>query len=160
MVDTAVARIVHLIFSAVWAGSVCYVAFVVLPLARDGAFTTTEPLAVLSGKLTTITRVSAVVLLLTGGHLAGRGYSIGGGTRPDLFWSTNGQLVLLMVVLWLVLAALVEIGSKRFERGLEAKKLREPAASVLPLYRAAAVVSIGLLVVAGLITTNLLGQLI
>ncbi len=158
MVDTAVARIIHLIFAAIWAGSVCYVAFVVLPLARDGAFTTTEPLTALSGKLTTISRVSALVLLLTGGHLAGRGYSIGGGTRPDLFTSTNGQLVLLMVVLWLVLAALVEIGGKRFESGLEAKKLREPARNVLTVYRAAAVVAIGLLVVSGAITTNLVGQ--
>ncbi len=60
-----------------------------------------------------------------------------------------------MVVLWLVLAALVEIGAKRLEAGLNGKKLREPASDVLGLYRAAAVVAIALLVVAGAITTNL-----
>lgn len=160
MLDIVVARIFHLIFAAVWAGSVCYVAFVVLPLARDGAFTTTKPLTALSGKLTTISRTSALVLLLTGGHLAGTSYSLGSGSRPGLLTSTNGQLVVLMVVLWLMLAALVEIGSTRFEAGLEAKKLREPARDVLAIYRVAAAVAIGLLVVAGVITTNLAGQLL
>ncbi|WP_255170620.1 copper resistance protein CopD [Natrononativus amylolyticus] len=148
------ARTAHLVFAAIWAGSVFYVALVVLPLARDGAFNTTKPLETLSSKLTTISRASAVVLLLTGGHMAGTGYSIGGGTGPDLFTSPNGQLVLLMVVLWLVLAALVEIGASRFESGLNGKKLREPAHEALPVFRAAAVVAVGLLVVAGLITTN------
>ena len=154
MVDIVVSRTAHLVFAAIWAGSVFYVAFVVLPLARDGEFNTTKPLEVISSKLTTISRVSAVVLLLTGGHIAGTSYSIGGGTRPDLFTTTNGRLVVFMLVLWLILAALVEIGAKRFESGLNGKKLREPANDTLPLFRAAAVVAIGLLVVAGLITTN------
>ena len=154
MVDTAVARIIHLIFAAIWAGSVCYVAFVVLPLARDGAFTTTEPLTALSGKLTTISRVSALVLLLTGGHLAGTRY-----TADSLVGTINGQLVLVMVALWLVFAGLVEVGARRFEGGLHAKKLREPAAKALPYYRAAAIVGLALLVVSGAITSNLAATL-
>ncbi|SDK78853.1 CopD family protein [Natronorubrum texcoconense] len=149
MVDTFLAQASHLVFAALWAGSVCFVALVVLPLARDGAFNTTKPLEVISGKLTTITRVSALVLLLSGGHLAGTRY-----TSESLFETTNGQLVLLMVVLWAVLAALVEIGAKRLEAGLNGKKLREPASKALPMYRAAAVVSIALLVVGGMISTN------
>lgn len=149
MVDSFVAQTVHLIFAAIWAGSVFYVAFVVLPLARDGAFNTTKPLEGISGKLTTISRVSALVLLLTGGHLAGTRY-----TAESLVETINGQLVLAMLVLWLVLAALVEIGAKRFEAGLNGKKLREPAADALGLFRAAAAVAIALLVVAGAITTN------
>ncbi|WP_440763460.1 CopD family protein [Natronorubrum sp. DTA7] len=149
MVDTFLAQTVHLVFAALWAGSVCFVALVVLPLARDGAFNTTKPLEVISGKLTTITRVSALLLLLSGGHLAGTRY-----TSERLFETTNGQLVLLMVVLWAVLAALVEIGAKRLEAGLNGKKLREPANKALPMYRAAAVVSIALLVVGGMISTN------
>lgn len=156
MIDLVVSRIAHLVFAAVWAGSVCYVALAVLPLARDGAFNSTKPLEVLSAKLTTISRICAVVLLLSGGHLAGRLYTIGGGDGPALFGSTNGRLVVLMVVLWLALAALVEIGAKRLETGLGAKKLREPARNALPLFRAAAVVAIGLLVVAGAITTGAL----
>ncbi|ELZ20141.1 hypothetical protein C477_06976 [Haloterrigena salina JCM 13891] len=149
MVDAFLAQTIHLIFAGIWAGSVFYVAFVVLPLARDGAFNTTKPLEAISGKLTTISRVSALVLLLTGGHLAGQRY-----TSETLFQSTNGHLVLGMVVLWALLAGLVEIGAKRLETGLNGKKLREPAANALPVYRAGAVVAIGLLVVGGAITSN------
>ena len=149
MVDTFLAQTLHLVFGAVWAGSVFYVATVVLPLARDGAFNTTKPLETISGKLTTISRVSALILLLSGGHLAGNRY-----TAETLTGTVNGQLVLAMVALWLALTALVEIGSKRLEAGLNGKKLREPAADALPLYRAAAVVAIGLLVVGTAITTN------
>lgn len=153
MVDIVLSRVAHMLFAGVWAGSVCYVALAVLPLARDGAFNTTAPLETLSSKLTTISRASALVLFLTGGHLAGTTYELGGG-RPGLFTSTNGRLVVVMVVLWLTLAALVEIGAKRFEAGLEAKKLREPARDALPIFRAAAVVAVSLLVVAGLISAN------
>lgn len=149
MVDAFIMQTIHLVFAAIWAGSIFYVAFVVLPLARDGSFNSTAPLETISGKLTTISRVSGVVLLLTGGHLAGTRY-----TADRLFATTNGQLVILMVVLWLVLMALVEVGSKRFESGLNGKKLREPAADALGLYRIAALVAIALLVVAGAITTN------
>ncbi|MFC4542698.1 copper resistance protein CopD [Halosolutus amylolyticus] len=150
MIDTFLAQTTHLLFAAIWAGSVFYVAFVVVPLARDGAFNTTKPLERIAGRLTTISRVSALVLLLTGGHLAGTRY-----TADRLVGSTNGQLVIAMVVLWLAFAGLVEVGSKRFEAGLNGKKLREPAADALPFYRAAAVVGLALLVVAGAITTNL-----
>lgn len=149
MVDTFLAQTAHLVFAAIWAGSVFYVAFVVLPLARDGRFNTTKPLEAISGKLTTISRVSALVLLLSGGHLAGTRY-----TTETLVGDTNGQLVLLMVVLWFALAALVEIGAQRLESGLNGKKLREPAADALGLYRGAAVVAVALLVVGGAITTN------
>ncbi|GAB3023422.1 copper resistance protein CopD [Natronobiforma cellulositropha] len=155
MVDILVSRIVHLVFAALWAGSVCYVAFVVLPLARDGAFNTTKPLEVMSGKLTTLSRASAVVLFLSGGHLAGTTYTVGDGAGPGLFTSTNGQLVLAMVALWLALAVLVEVGSKRLRTGLDGKKLREPAHEALPVFRAAGVVAIGLLVVAGTISGGL-----
>ncbi|QSX00257.1 copper resistance protein CopD [Haloterrigena alkaliphila] len=149
MVDVFLAQTVHLIFAGIWAGSVFYVAFVVLPLARDGAFNTTKPLEAISGKLTTISRVSALLLLLSGGHLAGSRY-----TADGLFGTTDGHLVLGMVALWAILAALVEIGAKRLEAGLNGKKLREPAGDALPLYRAAAVVAVALLVVGGALTSN------
>lgn len=149
MVDVLVARTIHLLFAALWAGSVCFVAAVVLPLARDGAFNTTRPLEVISGKLTTISRASSLVLFLSGGHLAGTGY-----TAESLFGSIQGRLVLVMVALWFVLTALVEIATKRFETGLTGKKIREPARDTLPVFRAAAVAAIGLLVVAGLLSAD------
>ncbi|MHC3436525.1 copper resistance protein CopD [Natrialbaceae archaeon A-gly3] len=153
MVDIVVSRIAHLVFAALWAGSVFYVALVVLPLARDGAFNSTKPLEVISGKLTTISRVSSLVLFISGSHLAGVLYTVDGGSR-DLFTSINGQLVLAMVALWLILTALVEIGAKRLESGLNGKKLREPAHDALPIFQAATVAAIALLVVAGLITSG------
>lgn len=146
-----ISRLAHLVFSAIWAGSVVYVALVVLPLARDGAFNSTKPLEVLSQRVTLISRVSAVVLLLTGGHLAGTIYSFDGDTGPALFGTTAGQLVIAMIVLWLALAALVEIGSKRLESGLNGKKLREPAQRALPLFQIAAVVAVLLLIIGGML---------
>ncbi|WP_049922212.1 hypothetical protein [Halopiger djelfimassiliensis] len=154
MIDTFLAQAVHLVFAAIWAGSVFYVAFVVLPLARDGAFNTTKPLEAISGKLTLISRTSALVLLLTGGYLAESHY-----TSETLVNTPNGHLVLSMVALWLLLAGLVEVGAKRLEAGLNGKKLREPAADALGLYRAAAIVGIALLVVGGAITSNLAAAL-
>ena len=153
MVDIVASRIAHLVFAALWAGSVFYVALVVLPLARDGAFNSTKPLEVISGKLTTISRVSSLVLFVTGSHLAGVLYTVGD-DGPHLFYSINGQLVLAMIALWLILTALVEIGAKRFEAGLNGKKLREPAHDALPIFQAAAVAAVALLVVAGLITSG------
>ncbi|WP_222916779.1 copper resistance protein CopD [Natrinema sp. SYSU A 869] len=149
MVDVLAARTAHLLFAALWAGSVCFVAAVIVPLARDGAFNTTHPLEVISGKLTTVSRVSSLVLFLSGSHLAGTVY-----TTKTLFGSTDGRLVLLMVALWLVLTALVEIGAKRLEAGLTGKKIREPARNALPVFRAAAIAAIALLVVAGLLSAN------
>jgi len=149
MVDQLAARTTHLVFAALWAGSVSFVAAVVLPLARDGAFNTTRPLEVISGRLTTVSRVSSLVLFLSGSHLAGTTY-----TAESLFGSINGWLVLAMVGLWLVLTALVEIGAKRFEAGLTGKKIREPAREALPVFWAAAVAAVGLLVVAGLLSAN------
>ena len=154
MVDLFVARTAHLIFAAIWAGSVFYVAFVVLPLARDGEFNSTAPLEVISGKLTTITRVSALVLLLTGVYLGWTFYTV-----DSLIETTNGQFVIAKVVLWLVLSGLVEVGASRFESGLNGKKLREPAANVLGLYRLAAVVAIALLVLSGAINSGLAASL-
>ncbi|AGB15174.1 hypothetical protein Halru_0541 [Halovivax ruber XH-70] len=149
MIDLVLARMTHLLVAAIWAGSVCYVALSVVPAARDGVFTTTDPLYTLLRTLKRISRVSSLVLLLTGGHLAGRIY-----TSESLVSTTNGQLVVLMTLLWLVLTALVEIAASRFETGLDAKQLREPARDSLFLFRAAALVSLALLLVAGAISAN------
>lgn len=151
MVDAFLVRTTHLLFAAIWVGSVFYVAFVVLPLARDGAFNTTAPLEGIAERLTTITRVSALVLLLTGIYIANALYTV-----DTLLGTINGQLVIAKLVLWLALTGLLEAGAGRLERGLEDKKLREPANDALSLYRAAAVVGIALFVVTGLIGTGLL----
>jgi len=56
-----------------------------------------------------------------------------------------------MVVLWLVLTGLVEMGSGRLVDGLDERKVREPAKSATPLFTAAAVAAAGLLLLGGVL---------
>lgn len=142
LVDQALMA-VHLLFAAVWTGSVVFVTWAVLPLARDGEVSP-GPLRSVVARLRTLSRLAAVVLLLTGGHVASTIY-----TADSLFGSTRGHAVLGMVALWLALVALVEVGSGRLDDGLSVDKLREPARNATAVYRAAAVVSLLLLLDAG-----------
>ncbi|SFK70028.1 hypothetical protein SAMN04487950_0659 [Halogranum rubrum] len=136
---------VHLLFAGLWTGSVLFTAYAVVPTAATGDINA-EPLATLVGKLTTISRASALFLLLSGGHLAGTRY-----TSESLFGSTRGHLVLTMVALWFVLAVLVEVGSGKMRSGLSEKKVRSPARDARGIFTAAAVVALLLLVDAGLL---------
>ncbi|MFC6835828.1 CopD family protein [Halomarina ordinaria] len=147
-VDT-VAYVVHLLFAGLWTGAVLFVTVSVLPLAERGDVRP-EPLSYLTDRLTTVSRVSAVALLLSGGHMAGTGYTV-----ESLFGSGRGHLVLTMVALWLALAALVEIGAGRMRRGLGRSKVRTPANDAKPFWQAGSAVALGLLVVAGLLAGGL-----
>ena len=142
--DTAMYTI-HTAFSALWAGSILFVVAAVLPLAMDGRL---EPAAFGSvvSKLRWITRISALLLLATGGHLAGTLY-----TAETLTGTASGYLVLLMLALWFGLAGLIEVGSAKAERGVDEKKIREPARAARPFYLLAAAFAVGLLVVSGLL---------
>ncbi|NHN47796.1 hypothetical protein G9464_09330 [Halostella sp. JP-L12] len=149
LIDAAM-RTTHLLFAAVWVGSVLFVTVSVLPLARDGDINA-GPVERIAGRLTTVSRASALLLFLTGGHLAANGY-----TGESLLSTTNGNLVLAMLALWAALAGLVEVGSSKLTDGLQRKKVRAPARDALPLFQAATVVGVLLLLVAGAITTNAL----
>ncbi|MFQ3319442.1 MAG: hypothetical protein ACI80F_001507, partial [Natronomonas sp.] len=98
-------------------------------------------------KLQWVTRISALLMFITGGHLAGTLY-----TAESLTGSGQGYLV-LMLALWLGLAAVIEIGSAKAQRGVDKEKIREPAREARPFYLAAAVLAVGLLIVAGLLGT-------
>lgn len=144
---------IHLLVGALWTGSILFVAGAVLPAARAGDVRP-EPLESIFGRLTTLSRVSALVMLLTGGHMAAQLYTFEGLTaRP------RGHLVLTMTLLWLVMTALVEIGNSRMSDGLEAKKVRTPAKEAGRFYRAAGVVALLLLVDAGVLAANSAGFL-
>lgn len=143
VIDTAVYT-VHTAFAALWAGAVLFVVLAVLPLARDGELSP-EAFGSVVSKLQWVTRISALLLFVTGGHLAGTLY-----TAETLTGTPSGYLVLTMLTLWLGLAALVEIGSAKANRGV-AEKIREPARNARPFYRLAALFAVGLLVVAGLL---------
>lgn len=147
LVDTA-AIIVHLVFAAVWVGSVVFMTVGLLPLARDGEIEP-KPVELASGTLRSISRLSALLLLLSGAVLAESYY-----TADSLFGTVNGYLVLTMVVLWFVLISLLEISASRLEDGLQAKRVRAPAHETLGWFRAASVIGFLLLVVGGLLSSS------
>lgn len=144
VLDTAMYT-VHTAFSALWAGSVLFVVAAVLPLAMDGEISPAAFGSAVS-KLRWITRISALLLFVTGGHLAGTLYTV-----DTLTGSTRGYLVLTMLALWFALAAVVEIGSAKASRGVGNAKIREPAREARPFYLLGAALAIGLLVNAGLL---------
>ena len=146
VVDTAMYTI-HAGFSARWVGAVLCVAAVVLPLAMDGDLSP-DAFGSIVSTLRWATRISALLLFLSGGHLAGTQYTVG-----SLTGTTSGYLVLTMLALWFGLAALVEVGSGKAMRGADNDKIRQPARDARPFYLLASVAAIGLLVVSGLLGT-------
>ncbi|WP_248897981.1 transporter [Haloplanus halobius] len=143
-IDTAV-NAIHLLFAGLWAGSVIFVAFGVLPTARDGGFDA-GPLTDLIGRFRLGSRIASLVLFLTGGHLAAARY-----TSETLVGSSRGHLVIGMVLLWLALTGLVEVGSGRLADGLNNRQVRGPARNATPFFQAASVAAIGLLVLGGIL---------
>lgn len=145
--------VLHSLFAGLWAGSVIFVALAVLPMAREGELNA-APLQSVAGKLVWISRVSALVLLLTGSHMAAARY-----TSETLTGTTGGYLVLAMVALWLLLTGVVEVGTSRLRNGTGRDKVREPARDARTLFLLAALASVLLLVVAGLLSANNVGFL-
>lgn len=135
--------IVHLIFAALWTGSVAFVTLAVLPTAMSGE-SEPAPLSSMIERLQTVSRTSAVLLLLTGGHLAASQYTFG-----TLTGNIRGNLVIAMLVLWFLLAGLVEVGSSKLLDGFDEQKLRAPARNARPFFFGASVVALLLLVDAG-----------
>ena len=152
VVDTAM-WVLHVVFAGVWTGSVLFVAGVVMPPAYRGEIDV-DPLGEFLSKLQLLTRVSAVIFLVTGAHLVGTRYT---GIPPEfgaLVATPSGHTVLTMFFLWLVVTGLVEVGSRRVQSGLSQRKLREPARNARRLFQAAAVFAILLLVTAGLLAAG------
>jgi len=149
----AVATVLHVIFGGLWIGSVVFVALAVLPLGRDASIDP-QPLSTVAGRLVTLSRFAAVLMLATGGHVLYH-VTLGGElTTEPLTSSARGHLILTMVVLWLGVIATVEIGTSRLTEGLDAGKLREPTRAALPWFRAAAGLGIGVLTLGGMLSAG------
>lgn len=142
----AVMNGIHLGFAGLWVGSVIFVTVAVLPPARRGAFDA-APLEPVVSKLQWISRISALLLFVSGGHLAGTRYTV-----DSLFGSAQGYLVLAMLALWFLLALLVELGSKKLANGFAERKVRQPANEARPYFLAASLVGVLLFVDAGLLS--------
>jgi putative copper export protein len=140
-----VVRAIHLVVSAAWVGAVLFFAFGVLPLAREGSVNA-APLERVTERLQVGSRVASVVLLLSGGYMISLA-----GYESSLVSTLAGNLVLAMVVLWLALTGLVEVGASRVLDGAEDLKVRTPAKRGTPFFRAATLVGVLLLVDAVLI---------
>lgn len=130
-------RVLHLVVAAGWVGSILFVAGFVLPKIRDDELPASA--AELVGPLTTSSRLAAVVMFLTGGHLAATHY-----TAETLFGTGRGHLVLGMLGLWFVLAGLVEVANSKVADDARSR-------TGLRAMQAAGVVGVVLLVIGGLL---------
>jgi putative copper export protein len=144
-IGDAVSQAIHLLFAGAWTGSVLFMTYGVLPTARAGNIDT-DPFADITSRLLTLSRASAAVLFLTGAHLAATKYTV-----ETLTGTVPGYLVIVMILLWLVLAGLVEVGMSKISEGLRERKVRTPAEKGRPFLLGASIVSILLLLNAGIL---------
>jgi hypothetical protein len=144
VVDSAIFA-THLVFAGLWSGTVLFTSYALIPTAIAGDLSS-GALSAVTGKLRTVSRASATLLFVTGGHLAATRY-----TTTSLTGSTRGHLVLAMVTLWFVLAGLVEVGASKLADGTAKQKVREPASDARPFLLGASLVAVLLLINAGAI---------
>ncbi|MGM0591040.1 MAG: CopD family protein [Halobacteriota archaeon] len=143
LLDTLM-RVLHVVFAGTWAGGTLVMAALVVPAARDGLLRA-DAVDWMARRFTYLTLASVVVLLLTGGHLAGTLY-----TFDSLASSGRGHLVLTMVGLWLVLAGLLHVSTRRLTAGLDGG-VEAAARDSQAWFGVSAAVAVALLVVAGLL---------
>ena len=134
---------VHTVFAALWTGGTLVVAGAIIPAARSEALSA-DGLGLIARRFWYLTVASVVLLLFSGGHLAGTLY-----TAETLQSTGRGQLVLAMVGLWLALAVVLVFGFRRLSA--DGRSAVERAASARPWFLGGSVVSLALLVVAGLL---------
>lgn len=134
---------IHLAVAGVWAGAVLYATVGLLPLARAGDLDA-APARTMLGRLTTLSRASSLVLLLTGAHLALTRYP-----GDALLGTGQGHLVVTMVLLWVALSGLVEVGAGKFRDALDQQKVRTGADDARRFFRLASVVAVALLLLGG-----------
>jgi uncharacterized membrane protein len=142
IIDTAV-RVSHFLFAGLWTGGTLLMAAAVLPAVRETAVGR-DVLDPIVRRFTGLTLASVLVLFVSGGHLAGTTYTVG-----TLTGSGRGHLVLTMVALWLVLAGVLHVGTRPLRD--QTLDVDTAVARSLPWYRGGAVVSLCLLVLAGLL---------
>ena len=147
VVDSSM-QILHVLFAGLWTGSVLFVVGAVLPAATAGSISA-PAMSTMTTRLAWLTRVSAVVFVATGGHLAGTRY-----TAETLFSTGRGQLVVAMLVLWLALTALVEIGCKRLGGSKASPNVQQAVDDTRPIWLAAGGLAVLLLVDAGLLAAG------
>jgi uncharacterized membrane protein len=145
---TTVADVVmttHMVFAALWTGGTLVIAGGVIPAARS-ELVSADGLALIARRFRYLTWVSVLLLLFSGGHLAGTRY-----TAESLLATGRGNLVLAMVGLWLALAVVLFFGFRRLTGRTSEPSAVAPATTARPWFLGASAISIALLVVAGLL---------
>ena len=144
LVDT-LSLAVHMVVAATFVGGIIFFAGGVLPRAKDGTLNA-KPLAAVTRSLRRYSRVGALLLFVTGSHLAGSLYTV-----ERLTGSGDGHLVLSMIALWLVTTGLVEVGAGKLVDGADQMKVRSPAREANWFLKGAAVAGSLAFVVAALL---------
>jgi uncharacterized membrane protein len=140
-----IAMTVHTIFAALWTGGTLLVAGAVIPAARSELLNR-EALTLITRRFAYLSAASVLLMLFSGGHLAGTLYTV-----ETLQSTGRGNLVMTMVGLWLVLAIVLFFGFRRLTNIPSEKSAAVPATKARPWFLVGSVVSIALLVVAGLL---------
>ena len=147
------AYVLHALFAGLWTGAVIFVTLGILPVARDGKINA-APLRTIAQSLVRLSRLSAVVLFITGSYMAAAVH-----TGDTLTGTSGGQLVLVMLALWAVLIGTVEVGTGKLRSGTTRDKVREPARLAWRFYLIASLSAIALLIVSGLLSARSSGFL-
>lgn len=137
-----IVTVAHMVFTGVWTGSVVFVSLGVLPSASAGMLSA-DALGTIVERLRWVSRISALVLLVTGGPLTSSQYTFG-----QLLGTMRGYAVLAMILLWVVLVVLVEIAGGRAQTLDEITMAGVPDDTQI-LFHAGAVAAVLLLVVSG-----------
>ncbi len=140
-----VAQLLHLAAAFIWLGGVFFVTFAVLPAARDGHLDY-KLTAMFLDRFEKVSIASALVLFVTGGHLAGTRYTV-----ETLTGTVDGYLVLVMLLLWAALLGSIQIGKHQVLRDAGTGKIREPAGNKLPWFWTATALSVLLIANAALL---------
>lgn len=137
--------VVHTIFAALWTGGTLVLAGAVLPAARND-WLSTQALSFITRRFRSLTIVSVIALLFTGGHLAGTLYTV-----ERLQSTGRGHLVLAMVGLWLLLAVVLVGGFRQLVAVSTDQSAARAATNARPWFLVGSLVSLALLVLAGLL---------
>lgn len=135
--------ILHVLVAGVWAGWTVFMAVLVVPAARDGRLGA-DALSWLTGRFTRFSQIAPVIMLLTGGYMASQGVI----TDAPLD-TLQGQLVVTMVVLWVVLSGLSNVASRRLIAGVESGGAEPAARNTAMVFYVAGGVALALLLVGG-----------
>jgi hypothetical protein len=142
LIDTAFSML-HVLFAGLWAGTTVFYAWRIHPLLSDGDLGVTPAMSITTG-LRWLTRIGAVVFVVTGGHMAGTGYGDG-----RLFNDPMGHAVLGMLALWLVVTGLLEMSLGKVQTELGDGHIQTAGRENETLVRVAAVLSVVLLLLGG-----------